>query len=36
MGDVLTPEEIVKEDDCRIVKSLWNLINEADIVVAHG
>ena len=36
MGDVLTPEEIVKEDDCRIVKSLWSIINEADIVVAHN
>lgn len=36
MGDVLTSEEALNEDDSRIVKSLWNLINEADIVVAHN
>ena len=35
-GDVLTSEEAVNEDDSRIVKSLWKLINEADIVVAHN
>lgn len=35
-GDVLTPEEALNEDDSRIVKSLWNLINEADIIVAHN
>lgn len=36
MGDVLTSEEALNEDDSRIVKSLWELINEADIVVAHN
>lgn len=36
MGDVLTPEEVKTEDDGRIMKSLWTLINEADIVVAHN
>lgn len=36
LGEVLSPEEILKEDDSRIIKSLWNLINEADIVVAHN
>ncbi len=36
MGDVLTSEEAIKEDDSRIVKSLWCLINEADIVIAHN
>lgn len=36
MGDVLTPEEIIHEDDFRIVKNLWELINEADIVIAHN
>ena len=36
MGDVLTPEEAIKEDDSRIVKSLWELFNQADIVVAHN
>lgn len=36
MGDVLTSEEALNEDDSRVVKSLWNLINEADIVIAHN
>lgn len=36
MGEVLTPEEAKSEDDSRIVKKLWELINKADIVVAHN
>lgn len=36
MGDVLTPEEAINEDDSRIVESLWLLIDEADVVVAHN
>lgn len=36
LGDVVTPEEVMKEDDKRIMTSLWELINEADIVVAHN
>lgn len=36
MGSVLTPEEIKNEDDKRIMTSLWELINEADIVVSHN
>lgn len=36
MGDVLTPEEVKAEDDGRIIRSLWALINEADIVVSHN
>ena len=36
MSDCLTPEEILKEDDHRIVESLWKLFDEADIVVAHN
>ena len=36
MSDALTPEEIVKEDDSRITKSMYDLFNEADIVVAHN
>jgi len=36
LGDVLTPKEILKEDDSRITLSLWKLFNEADIVVAHN
>lgn len=36
MSDCLTPEEALKNDDSRITASLWELINEADIVVAHN
>ena len=36
MGDVLTSTEAVLEDDKRIVTSLYNLINEADIIVAYN
>jgi len=36
MGEVLTPEEIKREDDKSIVTSLWYLLDEADIVIAHN
>ena len=36
MSDVLTPGEVADEDDERIVKSLWKLIDEADIIIAHN
>lgn len=36
LGDALTPVEAVTEDDARIVKSLYDLINEADIIVAYN
>lgn len=36
LGDHLTGEEAVNEDDSRIVKGLWELINDADIVIAHN
>lgn len=32
----ISPEEVLKEDDGRVVKSLWNLIDEADIIIAHN
>lgn len=35
-SDVLTPEEIIKEDDKRLVKSLWNILNDAEIVICHN
>jgi len=35
MSDKITVNEIKRFDDYRIVKSLWDLIDEADIVVAH-
>ena len=36
MGEVLTPNEVFHEDDSRIIKDLWKLINEADIIVSHN
>ena len=32
----LTSEEAKNEDDSRILKKLWELVNEADIVVTHN
>lgn len=32
----LTPEEVAKEDDSRLLVDMWNLLNEADIVIAHN
>lgn len=36
MSDVLTPKEVLKENDSRITHSMWQLFNEADIVIAHN
>jgi|TARA_R100001530_G_scaffold47170_2_gene35475 DNA polymerase elongation subunit (family B) len=36
LSDVLTPKEAVAGDDSRILKSIWELLDEADIVVAHN
>lgn len=36
MSDKLTSEEVLNEDDKRISKSLWDLLEEADVVVAHN
>ena len=36
MSDVLTPDEVIEEDDERITKSLWKLIDQADVIVAHN
>lgn len=35
LSDKITSEEVLNEDDSRIVKSLWDLMETADIVVAH-
>lgn len=32
----LTPNEARDQDDSRIMKSIWNLLNKADIVIAHN
>jgi len=34
--DKLTPEEALAQDDNRIVKSMWQLLNEADVVITHN
>jgi len=36
MSNKLTSTEALNEDDSRIVKNLWNLLNDADIVIAHN
>jgi Zn ribbon nucleic-acid-binding protein/DNA polymerase elongation subunit (family B) len=36
MSDRLTGDEAIDEDDSRIVKSLWKLFDEADMVIAHN
>jgi DNA polymerase elongation subunit (family B) len=35
MSDRITSKEVLSFNDYRIVKSLWNMVNEADIVIAH-
>jgi DNA polymerase elongation subunit (family B) len=36
MSNRLTPNEVLFEDDNRIVNNLWKVLNEADIVIAHN
>jgi len=36
LSDRLTAQEVLNEDDSRITKSLWELLEEADVVVAHN
>jgi len=36
MNATVTPKEARKQDDKRIVKELWDLLDEADIVIAHN
>lgn len=35
-SDVLTKEEVLNENDKRVMQSLWNMIDEADIIIAHN
>lgn len=32
----LTSKEVLKQDDNRIIRGIWELINQADIVIAHN
>lgn len=36
MNDTLTKTELANRDDRRISKSLWELIDEADVIIAHN
>lgn len=36
INGVLTPSEAVSEDDSRIMIDLWNILNQADVVVTHN
>lgn len=36
LSDKLTVDESKKENDYRICQSIWDLLNEADIVIAHN
>ena len=36
MSDTLTKDEVLNGDDKRICISLWKLVNEADVIVAHN
>jgi hypothetical protein len=36
MRDQMTPKEALNRDDKRVVKSMWKLLEEADIVIAHN
>lgn len=36
MGDACTPDEARGGDDFRVVSSIWSLIDEADVVIAHN
>jgi DNA polymerase III epsilon subunit-like protein len=35
-SEVLTPEQAINRDDSSILGTLWDLLNEADIVVTHN
>lgn len=35
-SDILTPEEAINRDDQKITTSIWYLLDEADIIVAHN
>lgn len=35
-SDILTPTEAINKDDSRVVRSLWDIINRADVLIAHN
>lgn len=36
MSEVISPQNIIEENDKEVVSKLWDLIDEADIIVAHN
>jgi hypothetical protein len=36
MSNVLTPQEALDQDDERITKNIWKVLDEADIVISHN
>ena len=36
MSDRLTSREAIDQDDARLSKGIWNLLDEADIIIAHN
>ena len=36
LSDIVTPDESIARDDSRILKSIWKLLDEADIVIGHN
>jgi hypothetical protein len=36
ISEVMTPREMANENDYRLTKSMWNLLDEADIAVAYN
>jgi len=36
ISDCVTPDEIINTNDSRIIKRLWDLVDEADILIAHN
>lgn len=36
ISDIQTPKEAINRDDKRVLEGIWDLINQADIVIAHN
>ena len=36
LSDVLTPKEAINRNDERVLQSVWKLLDEADIIIAHN
>jgi RNase P subunit RPR2 len=32
----ITPDEVKKQDDSRIIKEIWHFIDQADVIIAHN